>query len=61
MDDQDRLNLILTQASIARAAMTSESGLSAAEIEQNLQQAMLAVEAIMLLADPDFHNHSTAA
>jgi len=61
MDDQDRLDLILTQAAIAKAAMASEPGLTAAEIEQNLQQAVLAVEAIVLLADPDFHIHSTAA
>ena len=60
MDDQSRLDLILTQARIAKAAMTTEMALSQEQLARNINQAQLALEAIVLLADPEFHNHSTA-
>jgi len=60
MDDQNRLNLILTQARIAKAAMANELSLTQEQLARNLSQAQLALEAIVLLADPEFHNNSTA-
>jgi len=61
MNDQDRLDLILSQARIAKSAMAADSLLSQDQINLNLHQAILALEAIILLADPDFRSHSTAA
>jgi len=60
MDDQNRLDLILTQARIAKAAMTTELSVPQDQLAHNLNQAQLALEAIVLLADPDFRNNSTA-
>ena len=61
MDDQDRIDLILTQAQIAKAAIIPDSNLSPAQQAKNLNRALLAIDAIELLADPDFHNSSNAA
>jgi len=60
MDDQSRLDLILTQARIAKAAMATELSVTQEQLARNLSHAQLALEAIVLLADPDFRNNSTA-
>jgi len=60
MDDQNRLDLILAQARIAKAAMTTELSAPQEHLARSINQAQLALEAIVLLADPDFHNNSTA-
>lgn len=63
MGDQDRLDLILSQARIAKAAMAEQLGNGAVSQQscRKIDQALLALEAIVLLADPEFHNKSDAA
>jgi len=61
MNDQSRLDLILAQARIAKDVLAAELSTSQDQAAKNLKQALLALEAIELLADPQFHNHSTAA
>jgi len=61
MDDQSRLDLILAQARIAKKAMATELRSTDGQTTHNIDQALLALEAIVLLADPEFHNTSSAA
>ncbi|MBL4613290.1 MAG: hypothetical protein JKY27_00225 [Magnetovibrio sp.] len=56
MGDQDRLDLILSQARIAKAAMAEQSSQCPSTPETCFDQALLAIEAIELLADPEFHS-----
>jgi hypothetical protein len=49
--DQDRINLILSQANIAKAAVLAELAQPHDRQSKNLQQALLAIEAILMLAD----------
>jgi len=60
MRDQDRLEFILAQARIAKAALAAPIT-TASDIERTkLDQAILAIEAIVLLADSEFHSAQAA-
>lgn|GEM_PF-1715445 len=52
MTEQDRINLILSQANIAKAAVAAELALPHDRRSKNLHQALLAIDAILMLADP---------
>lgn len=51
MTDQDRLSLIMSQANIAKAAVAAEVEQTHEQESKNLQQALLAIEAILILSD----------
>ncbi|OEJ65202.1 hypothetical protein [Magnetovibrio blakemorei] len=51
MTEQDRINLILSQANIAKAAVAAELAQPKDRQSKNLHQALLAIEAILMLAD----------
>ena len=61
MQDYERLNLIRAQAKIAKQALRAMPKEAAAPLVENLEQAVLAIEAIALLSDEDFHAKDTAA
>lgn len=61
MGDQERLDLILAQARIAKAALMEKIQASGAPASREQDQALLAIEAIVLLADSEFHRKSDAA
>lgn len=61
MGDQERLELILAQARIAKAALAEQAAETEGPVPNSLDQAILAIEAIVLLADSDFHIKSDAA
>ena len=61
MGEQERLDMILAQARIAKAALHDVQRDSGAKENTQLDQAILALEAIVLLADPDFNMTSNAA
>jgi len=61
MGDQDRLDLIQTQARIAKAALSEYEACMPGPVSKKLDQAILAIEAIALLADSEFHAKSNAA
>ncbi|MCW8914637.1 MAG: hypothetical protein OQK24_02155 [Magnetovibrio sp.] len=61
MDDNQRIELILVQAKIAKSALRDLTNLTPEQTAQHLNQATLAVEAITLLADTEFHVKEDAA
>ncbi len=61
MDDNQRLDLILAQAKIAKSALRELTNLTPEQMAQYLDQAALAVEAITLLADNAFNANETTA
>lgn len=61
MGDEDRLELILTQARIAKAALSEQEALTPGSASKQLDQAILAIEAIVLLADSEFNTKRDAA
>lgn len=60
MGQQERLNMILTQARIAKAALAENKPIERAVSNRHVEQAILAVEAIVLLADDDLHAQNGA-
>lgn len=61
MQDHERLDLIRAQANIAKQALRGVPKDPANPLVENLEQAILAVEAIALLSDEDFHVKVSAA
>ena len=61
MQDHERLNLIRVQAKIAKQALRAMPKEAAAPLVENLEQAVLAIEAISLLSDENFHSKNNAA
>lgn len=55
MRDPERLRLILAQARIAKAALSELTDKANTTERLQMEQASLAMDAIELLADPDFH------
>ena len=60
MGDQERLKLILSQARIAKAALSELSAVQTKADAVRKGQASLAIEAIELLADQKFHTSQAA-
>ena len=55
MRDPERLRLILAQARIAKAALSELTDTASDTERLQMEQASLAMDAIELLADPEFH------